>query len=121
MQPNPPKKHCSSSTSKPPSKSESGIRRYNKKWEETFPCCRWVESGVPKEHFIQILSMKKANAESNYSALVEYCREKEHSVGKAYTFSGDKTGVQRWLKELSPCIVCSLSLSCPSTGFCASY
>ena len=41
VQPNPPpKKHCSSSTSKPPSKSGSGIRRYNKKWEETFP---WLE------------------------------------------------------------------------------
>ena len=26
VQPNPPKKHCSSSTSKPPSKSGSGIR-----------------------------------------------------------------------------------------------
>ena len=89
--------------------------------EDLTICCRWVESGVPKQHFIQILPLKKANAESNYSALVEYCREKEHSVGKAYTFSGDKTGVQRWLKELSPCIVCSLSLSCPSTGFCASY
>ena len=29
-----------SSTSKPPPKSGSGIRRYNKKWEETFP---WLE------------------------------------------------------------------------------
>ena len=29
-----------SSTSKPPSKSESGIRKYNKMWEETFP---WLE------------------------------------------------------------------------------
>ena len=36
-----PNKHCSSSTSKPPSKSGSGIRRYNKKWGETFP---WLES-----------------------------------------------------------------------------
>ena len=40
VQPNPPQKHCSSSTSKIPSKSGSGIRRYNKKWEETFP---WLE------------------------------------------------------------------------------
>ena len=40
VQPNPPKEHCSSSTSKPPSKSGSGIRRYYKKWEETFP---WLE------------------------------------------------------------------------------
>ena len=40
VRPNSPKKHYSSSTSKPPSKSGSGIRRYNKKWEETFP---WLE------------------------------------------------------------------------------
>ena len=40
VQPNPPKKHCSSSTSKPPSKSGSGIRRYNKKWQKTFS---WLE------------------------------------------------------------------------------
>ena len=36
----PPKKHCSSATSKPPSKSGSGIRRYNKKWQKTFS---WLE------------------------------------------------------------------------------
>ena len=44
--------------------------------EELTIYCRWVESGVPEEHFIEILSLKKANAESIYSALVEYCREK---------------------------------------------
>ena len=31
VQPNPTKKYCSHSTSKPPSKSGSGIRRYKKK------------------------------------------------------------------------------------------
>ena len=57
-----------------------------------------------------ILSLKKANAESIYSAIVEYCREKNIQLGRhigmgfdgAATFSGDKTGVQRRLKELSP-------------------
>ena len=44
VQPNPPKKHCSSSTSKPPSKSGSGIRRYSKKWEETFPLLEFDEN-----------------------------------------------------------------------------
>ena len=33
VQPNPPKKHCSSSTSKLASKSGSGLRRYNKKFD----------------------------------------------------------------------------------------
>ena len=44
VQSNPPKKHCSSSTSKPPSNSGSGIRRYNKKWEETFPWLQFDEN-----------------------------------------------------------------------------
>ena len=82
--------------------------------EELIICCRWVESGVPQEHFIEILPLKKA--ESIYSALVKYCREKNIQLGRpiemgsggAATFSGDKSGVQRRL------------LSCPSTGFCAS-
>ena len=52
--------------------------------EELTICCRWVESGVPEEHFIEILPLKKANAESIYSALVGVLQGKEHSVGKAY-------------------------------------
>ena len=52
--------------------------------EELTICCHWVESSVPEEHFIEILSLKKANAESIYSALVEHSRKNEHTVGKAY-------------------------------------
>ena len=78
--------------------------------EELTICCRWVESGVTEEHFVEILPLKKINAESIYSALVEYCREKNIHLGRligmgfdgAATFSGDKTGVQRRLIELSP-------------------
>ena len=78
--------------------------------EELTICCQWVESGVPEEHCIEILPLEKANAESIYSALVEYCREKniqlERFIGMGFdgaaTFSGDKTGVQIRLKELSP-------------------
>ena len=68
-----------------------------------------MENGVSEEHFIEILPLKKAIAESIHSALVEYCREKNIQLGRligmgfdgAATFSGDKTGVQRRLKELS--------------------
>ena len=78
--------------------------------EELPICYHWVESGVPEEHFIEILPMKKANAESIYSSLVEHCRGKNIQLGRfigkefdgAATFSGDKTRVQRRLKELSP-------------------
>ena len=47
--------------------------------EELRICCHWVESGVPEEDFIEILPSKKSNAESIYSALVEYCRERTFS------------------------------------------
>ena len=94
--------------------------------EELMICCHWVESGVPEEHFIEILPLKKANAERIYSALVEYCRERNIQLGRligmgfdgAATFSGDKTGVQRRLKELSPhaflSIVAVMSFNCAS-------
>ena len=50
--------------------------------EELTICCRRVESGVPEEHFIEILALKKANAESIYCALVEYCRERNIQLGR---------------------------------------
>ena len=63
-----------------------------------------------RTHFIEILPLKKANAESIYSTLAEDCREKNIRLGRligmgfdgAATFSGGKTGVQRRLEELSP-------------------
>ena len=36
--------------------------------EELTIGCRWVESGVQEEHFIEILPLKKATAESIYPA-----------------------------------------------------
>ena len=48
--------------------------------EELTICCRWMESGAPEEHFIEILPLKKANADCINGEL----QEKEHSVEKAY-------------------------------------
>ena len=47
--------------------------------EELTICCLWVESGVPEEHFIEILPLKKLMLKSTYSPLVEYCRERTFS------------------------------------------
>ena len=54
--------------------------------------------GAQEEHFIEILPLKKANAESIHSALVEYGREKNIQLGRhigigfggAATFSGER-------------------------------
>ena len=67
--------------------------------EELTICCRWVRSGVPEEPSIEILPLKKANADGIYSALVEHCRDIQlgRIIGMEFdgaaTFSGDKTEV----------------------------
>ena len=55
--------------------------------EELTICCHWVESGVPEEYFIEFLPLKKANAESIYSTLVEYCRE------RTFSWEGYRNGI----------------------------
>ena len=70
------------------------------------------------------------NAGGVCSALVAYCREKNIQLGRliamgfggAATFSGDRQNrsSKKVERALTSCIVCPLSLSCPSTGFCAS-
>ena len=73
-----------------------------------------MESGVSEEHCIEILPLKKANAENNYSALVEYCRwrtAREKNIQLESLLEWDlmelllslvTTGVQGRLKELLP-------------------
>ena len=54
------------------------------------------------EHFLEIIHLKKADAESIFSALVDCLKEKNLEVSKivgmgfdgAVTLSGKKTGVQ---------------------------
>ena len=74
--------------------------------EELTICCSWVESGVPEEHLIKILPLKKSNAESIYSALVGKNIQLGRLIGMGFdgaaTFSCDKIEVQRRLKELLP-------------------
>ena len=78
--------------------------------EELSLFCRWIENGEPTEHFIDLLPMKKTDAESIYSALVECLKSKNiqlsyHIVmgfNGAATFSGKKSGVQARMKKHSP-------------------
>ena len=78
--------------------------------EELSIFCRWVEDGVPVEHFLEIVRLKKADAKTIYSSLVDCLKQKKIQLGKivgmgfdgAATFSGKKTGVQSLLKKHSP-------------------
>ena len=72
--------------------------------------CPSTVAGVPTEHFLEILPLKRANAEAIYSAIVSCLKEKSIQVSKlvgmgfdgAATFSGKKSGVQSRLKTNSP-------------------
>ena len=67
---------------------------------------RWSTRGA----FLEIVHLKKADAESIYSALVECLKEKQLEVSRiigmgfdgASTFSGKKTGVQTRIKNIAP-------------------
>ena len=75
--------------------------------EELSVYCRWVENGVPVEHFMEILPLKKRNAQSIYSALLDWLKKKDLQCSKligmgfdgAATFAGKKSGVQAHLKK----------------------
>ena len=75
--------------------------------EELSVYCRWVENGVPVEHFMEILPQKKTNAQSIYSVLLDWLKEKDLQCSKligmgfdgAATFAGKKSGVQACLKK----------------------
>ena len=78
--------------------------------EELSVFCRWEEDGLPVEHFLEIVHLQKANAESIHSALIECLKQKNLQVKRivgmgfdgASTFSGPKTGVQARMKKLAP-------------------
>ena len=78
--------------------------------EELSVYSRWVEDGVPVEHFLEILPLKRKNAENIYSAILSFLREKNIQLSKlvgmgfdgAATFSGKRSGVQMRLKANVP-------------------
>ena len=78
--------------------------------EELSVVCRWVENGQPVEHFIKIIPLKKADAQTIYATLVDCLKVKGVQISKligmgfdgAATFSGKHKGVQTLLKGNSP-------------------
>ena len=78
--------------------------------EELSIYCRWVEDGLPVEHFLDIIPLTKVNAKTIYTTLVDVLRAKDIPLSKlvgmgfdgAATFSGKRNGVQSLLKKNSP-------------------
>ena len=90
--------------------------------EEFSVFCHWEESGTPVECFLDIIPLKKVDAESIYLALLQCLRDKNMQIGRmvgmgfdgASTFSGKKTGVQARLRQHAPHAV-----FVPSVGLCS--
>ena len=68
--------------------------------EELSVYCRWLEDGVPVEHFLEILPLKRIDAETIYSVIISCQRENiqlRKLVGMGFdgaaTFSGKRSGV----------------------------
>ena len=52
--------------------------------EELSVYSRWVKNGVPVEHFMEILPLKKMNAQSIYSVLLDWLKKCVSTVKKCY-------------------------------------
>ena len=79
--------------------------------EELSVYYRWVEDGLPVEHFLEIIHLPKGDAGTIYSALIDCLKQKNLHVKKivgimgfdgANTFSGNRNGVQARVKKLAP-------------------
>ena len=76
--------------------------------EELSIYCRWVEEGVPVEHFLEIVPLKKADALSIYTSIIGCLTKKMVPLGKLIgmgfdgtaAFSGKHAGVQSYLKKM---------------------
>ena len=96
--------------------------------EELSVFCRWVEDGLPVEHFIEIVSLKKADAKTIYETLLECLKKKNIQLSRligmgfdgAATFSGKHKGVQSLLKKNSPHSIFVQSLPFTATCMCSS-
>ena len=96
--------------------------------EELSIFCRWVEDGVPLEHFLEIIHLKRADAETIYSSLLDCLKLKNLQVKKivgvgfdgANTFSGQQDWCSGSSEETStPCSFRALSLSHPTVSLCS--
>lgn len=78
--------------------------------EELSVVIRWVEDGLPVEHFIELVPLKKADANAIYENLIDCLKKKGLMVSNiigmgfdgAATFSGKHNGVQALLNRNSP-------------------
>ena len=73
--------------------------------EELSVFCCWEEDGTPVKCFLDIVPLKKADAESIYLALVKCIRDKNLQVGNIVGLGFDgaaKTGVQARLMKHAP-------------------
>ena len=79
--------------------------------------CYWEEDGTPVECFLDIVSIKKADAESIYLALVKCIKDQNLQIGNivgmgfdgAAIFSGKRRCSSKTKETCSTCSVCPLS------------
>ena len=95
--------------------------------EELSVFCRWEEGGVPVECFLEIIPLKKADAETIYSTLIKCLKKKNLQVGRIVGLGFDGAATF-WTKDRcsgtyqethSSCSVCTLPLSFTAAGLCA--
>ena len=88
-------------------------------------CC-WIEDGLPVEHFMEIVPLKKADAATIFSTLVDYLKQKTYSLASLWGWGlmeqQPSQGKKNWHSAPTEeeCFICALSLPSTSTCVCSS-
>ena len=93
--------------------------------EELSLAFRWVENGLPVEYFIELLPLKKADANTIYETLIDFLKKKELIIGNmiGMGFDGvlaDTIEFKPFKKEFTLLNFCTLSLPSLTIGLCSS-
>ena len=91
--------------------------------EELAICFCWVKNGEAEEHFVDILLLQKADAQSITATIVECCTKNQIQMGKlvGMGFDGAPFLVVKVEEVVHTCTFHSLPLPSPSDGFGTGY
>ena len=84
--------------------------------------CRWEENGSPVEHIMEILPLKRCNAESIYSILIKSLKKARIQCQKmvGIGFDGASTFAGTTKETCTTYYLCPLPFSKASAGYCSS-
>jgi len=91
--------------------------------EELSVVIHWVENGLPEEHFIELVPLRKADASTIYETLTDCMKKKGLVIGNIIGMGQQLflASTMEFKQEFTSLNFCALPLPSLATGLCSSY